>query len=565
MTRRFLAILLALLMLAGLFPAAALAENEGTIVPVGGEGAPALETAEERTGTVAADPEGEDAQAAPVADEIQTVAVTLDAAHFPDANFRAYLSSNVDKDGDGTLSVSEIENMYAMSIISKGISSLKGIEYFTATRILSCQGNSLTTLDLSANTALTTLNCENNNLRSLDLSANTELKTVYCNTNSLSYLKVDGCTNLKVLTCYSNALATLDLRGTPLLEAAARTTPTGTSYLTYQYDGARLAVDKTTKLILNDAAADGIPVDEEHFPDANFRAYVSSKADKDGNGYLSTSEIGAMRDISVASKGISSLKGIEYFTALETLTCNKNDLTELDLSANTKLKKVYCYSNSLSELKVDGCTNLTYLSCWGNRLTTLDLSANTALTTLSCESNNLTALDLSANTALTTLNCEKNNLRSLDLSANTKLEEVYCYSNSLSELKVDGCTSLTYLSCWNNALASLDLRGAPALLAAALTEPTGTTTLTYQYDGATLKVDKTTTLILEDSARVPGDVNGDGVVNGKDLVRLRKHLAGETVEIVEANADVTGDGVVNGKDLIRLRKHLAGDTGAVLQ
>ena len=62
------------------------------------------------------------------------------------------------------------------------------------------------------------------------------------------------------------------------------------------------------------------------------------------------------------------------------------------------------------------------------------------------------------------------------------------------------------------------------------------------------------------SNRIPGDVTGDGKVNGMDLVRLRKYLAGDSVEIDLSNADVTGDGKVNGMDLIRLRKFLAGDT-----
>ncbi len=56
-----------------------------------------------------------------------------------------------------------------------------------------------------------------------------------------------------------------------------------------------------------------------------------------------------------------------------------------------------------------------------------------------------------------------------------------------------------------------------------------------------------------------GDANGDGVVNLKDLSRLRKYFAGNDVEIDLVSIDLNGDGVVNLKDLTRLRKYLAGD------
>ena len=58
----------------------------------------------------------------------------------------------------------------------------------------------------------------------------------------------------------------------------------------------------------------------------------------------------------------------------------------------------------------------------------------------------------------------------------------------------------------------------------------------------------------------PGDVNGDGAVDGRDLVRLRKYLVGVPgTEIIEANANVNGDDVIDILDLIRLRKYLAKD------
>ena len=65
---------------------------------------------------------------------------------------------------------------------------------------------------------------------------------------------------------------------------------------------------------------------------------------------------------------------------------------------------------------------------------------------------------------------------------------------------------------------------------------------------------------VEISKVLPGDVDGDGVISMKDVLALRKVLAGaaELPEGYEANADVNGDGAVNMKDVLTLRKILAG-------
>lgn len=57
---------------------------------------------------------------------------------------------------------------------------------------------------------------------------------------------------------------------------------------------------------------------------------------------------------------------------------------------------------------------------------------------------------------------------------------------------------------------------------------------------------------------VPGDITGDGLVNSKDLIRLRKFFSGWDVEADMIACDCNGDGNVNSKDLIRLRKYFSG-------
>ncbi len=60
------------------------------------------------------------------------------------------------------------------------------------------------------------------------------------------------------------------------------------------------------------------------------------------------------------------------------------------------------------------------------------------------------------------------------------------------------------------------------------------------------------------AAALLGDVNGDGAVNMKDVLLMRKYLAGMDVEYDAQNADCNGDGDVNMKDVLMLRKFLAG-------
>ncbi len=58
--------------------------------------------------------------------------------------------------------------------------------------------------------------------------------------------------------------------------------------------------------------------------------------------------------------------------------------------------------------------------------------------------------------------------------------------------------------------------------------------------------------------RLPGDINGDGKVNNKDVTRLQKYLKGDDVEVVAFNLDTNGDGSVNNKDLTRLQRFVKG-------
>ena len=186
---------------------------------------------------------------------------------------------------------------------------------------------------------------------------------------------------------------------------------------------ALVAMLAVTGLPVSIKAADGVPVDEAHFPDENFRAWVSEKCDTDGDGSLSDWEIMMTTGIDVGCVDINTLKGIEYFTALTDLNCYFNELTTLDVSKNTALESLYCAVNGLTTLNVSECTALTNLSCYGNQLTALDASGCTALERLDCSINQLTDLDLSSNVNLETFYGEGNQFTEVNVSALTNLKK----------------------------------------------------------------------------------------------------------------------------------------------
>ena len=198
-------------------------------------------------------------------------------------------------------------------------------------------------------------------------------------------------------------------------------------------------------------------------PDANFEQELINLGYDNGaiNGSVYTAMINTVTSLDLQNAAtplnIADLTGIEDFTALTHLECDYNQLTSLDLSANTSLTFLTCTNNQLTSLDVSQNIALTELSCYYNQLTNLDVSQNTALINLRSYNNQLTNLDVSANTALDILTCGYNQLTSLDVSNNTALGGLGCYNNQLTSLDVSNNTALTSLSCCGNQLTSLDV------------------------------------------------------------------------------------------------------------
>jgi hypothetical protein len=177
---------------------------------------------------------------------------------------------------------------------------------------------------------------------------------------------------------------------------------------------------------------------------------------------------------------------VSQFTNLETLACDGNTLTNLDIAGLSHLKSLTCSSNSLTNLDLTGYSNLQKLFCGNNLLTNLNLTGCNSLTELRASTNKLTGLivadkpnllsiNVSPNPLLTNLtvsnlpalqylDAQSCALNSLTLSGLPALISLSCEHNQLTGLNLNGFANLESISCSDNHLTALDLNSCPKLL-----------------------------------------------------------------------------------------------------
>ena len=442
--------------------------------------------------------------------------VTINETTFPDQNFRNWVL--VQSYGmDGVLTQAEADNVKSVYVGYKNIQNLKGIEYFTALTSLSCNGNQLTSLDVSQNTALTSLDCDGNQLTSLDVSNNTNLKSLSCYDNQLTSLDLSTCSALTALICYNNQLSSLDVSvctGMTSLDCGSNNISSldlsqNTKLASLTCSNNRLiSLDVSSNPKIKsitcfgnqfdikgiDGLIGGLPVI------TNGKLNIYSGSDE-GNYIMTIEQVTAAkdkgwtpyfnngsgwqefegRDPAAGNMAINStnfpddnfrnyLLSQSYgsdamLTVAEQIGVSKIDVRKKGIY-NLKgieyfvnLKTLHCDLNNLTSFDVSKNTSLTNMSCSNNKLNSLDVSKNTKLTELECTDNKLTTLDLSNNPSLKNLLCYNNSLTSIVFAENSAMEKLLCYNNQLTSLDISSCASLNNISCGENQLTSLDFSG----------------------------------------------------------------------------------------------------------
>ncbi|GAA3792018.1 hypothetical protein GCM10022271_25500 [Corallibacter vietnamensis] len=420
--------------------------------------------------------------------------------NIPDANFeQALIDLGYDTVLDGQVLTANINTVTSLDVESKNLTNLTGIEDFTALEFLSVTNNLLTNLNLSQNTNLTELRCVSNELTSINISQNTALERLWVTGNDLTALDVSQNTNLIDLRCANNPFTSLDVSNNINLEylviywnslevldvsqninlthldcngsdfLTTLNVKNGTNYLITFFDATNspnlscIQVDNAAYSTTNWTDIDPTTSFSSfcqnyyaYIPDDNFeQALIDLGYDDVLDDYVLAHNINTITSLDVSAKNIATLSGIQFFTALETLACENNSLSVLDIRSNPNLETLSCYNNQITELYVyqyPFSSNLKTLSCYNNQISYLYFGLDNVLEELHCFNNQIEAISLLNNITLQTLNCYGNELTALDLSQTSSLSWLRCDNNQLKALDVKNSNNsqMTYFNTSNN-------------------------------------------------------------------------------------------------------------------
>ena len=278
--------------------------------------------------------------------------------NFPDPVFKARLVSAsttnlyalddqgqsiiIDTNNDDQIDVNEAALAYRLNIErtlqTDAITNLSGIENFVNLRVLYCQGNDLTQLNLQSLTHLEELNCGDNILTVLNIVGMTSLKKIELRGNQFQTIDFSGLSNLEWLNLTSNPLQNLDLM--PLINLKA------------------------------------------------FSCHYSPLSSIDLSGLTNLTNVGCNFNDNLTNINISGC-----YNLVEIL-CYWNNLDTLQMDGCYNLKSIGCGDNNLGEVDLSSLINLEQFACADNHIAHLDLSHQPKLKDVYCPDNNMLTLNL---------------------------------------------------------------------------------------------------------------------------------------------------------------------------
>ena len=407
--------------------------------------------------------------------------VTIDAAHFPDANFRALLLSEYP---NGYITTAELDRRRVLHASELNISDLTGVAYFSNLTDLYCYNNNLTSLPTlphrleelqcsgnkltslsgisSCASTLKSIRCGENSFTSVNISDmtaleelsfmnSTELTDITCQNNpQLLYIGCDGCTKLTSLYCPNNNLDNISLKDC----TALKTLKCYNNSIRYIHN-----LGSCTSLTFLDCknnkigGFDVLPASLQEIDCSYNKLYTLPSlpgslqklyCDNNLTIYSLPTLPSSLKELGCSHNLLTSLPTLP--SSLKWLDCHENQLTALptlpdnielaDCSSNNIAGNVWVSNfTKLITLDVSSNPSITLLSV-GNDLALTDLGIRGCIGLKTLSMSNVPSYDFSNLTlpsALEQFSCDKNNLTTLP-ELPESLKTLYCYDNQLTAL-----------------------------------------------------------------------------------------------------------------------------------
>jgi leucine rich repeat domain protein len=291
-----------------------------------------------------------------------------DEVYIRDPKFKAALlatgdnGGTIDKNGDGKISISEVNQVVALRVPSAGITSLDGIELFKNITLLEAKENQLTTVHLESLTKLKQIDLTGNQLKGvLDFKKLVELEPA----------------NTKIFRGGSNS-AVQKVEVISESVANALNNSEGTNKYTAGEVSAYIDFDPVVLGILT----------------------ANSSIDANSDGKITVREAERYEGvIDISNADVKSLKGLENFKNISVLKVSAPEGSTLTLTdkkfslANlTKLTTLEVHKTNLEELQINNLPELKALYSNGGTLKTVSITQTPKLETLFLERNSLTSI-----------------------------------------------------------------------------------------------------------------------------------------------------------------------------
>ncbi len=436
----------------------------------------------------------------------------------PDINFEATLEAlgYDDIPGDGQVPTVLIEVVDVLQLDETGISDLTGIEAFTVLENFTLSKETITTVNLSANTLLKTAEFneveinnlvfdnnplleviefdnfgaeEQSSISSLDLTNSPLLIKLDINDVGITDLTLPELPNLTTLFLSGNNFTSLDASSFVSLRFISLRNNNSLSFLNLKngnnaniFSANLQNIPNLSCILVDDAVystTNWTNIDPTtsfsdtfcrytQIPDADFEAQLTLRGYDDipNDGQVPTLLIESITTLVLNNDNISDVTGIEDFTSLKILSLKENDFTTIDLSQNTLLESINFEESAVESINISNNPLLRSIDCNQSDLLSIDISNVPLLEYLNLSGTEVETLDTNNTPLLTGLNVSNTLISILDVSNNSLLTSVRINGTDIVSLDLSHCsgliafnafdaTSLTFLNMQNGNNANI--------------------------------------------------------------------------------------------------------------